>query len=306
MSIQLRPYVVLFCGLVAASLAAVFVRLAQAEGMPSLVLAGGRLAIATLALSPLVLTRYTRDFQKLDARDWALAAACGVILGVHFSAWIASLEHTSLIASVVLVSTSPIFVNTLSFPLIGERVPRPIVVGTLIAVGGGAIVAWGGDTEAPSHGGDAPLLGNSLALVGAMGFALYLIIGRRFRAKMHFIPYIWLVYGMAAMAVCVPALLAGYSFLGYSARGYLWLAAIGLIPQLIGHSSFNYALGHLSAAYVGVISRLEAVVSTILGIVVLGEWPTLLAVAGSAIILGGVTMASWPVAPRPPSPSPGR
>jgi drug/metabolite transporter (DMT)-like permease len=286
-----NPYIVLFIGLCAVSAAAIFIRVAQEENMPSLVIAAGRMSVAALVLTPITLWRYRPELGQLSKRDVLLCILSGVVLGLHFATWISSLEYTSVVASVVLVTTNPLFVALLSFPLLGEKVSRPIVLGIILAFVGGTIVAVSGDAGDPPTRAE-PLLGNALAVAGAICAAVYFIIGRRVRARLSIVPYIWLVYGVAAGTLLAMALLRGQSFAGYSTVGYLCLLALGLIPQLVGHSAYNYALGYLPAALVSLTALGESIGSTVLALIFLDEVPELLSVVGSAIILTGIMVAS--------------
>lgn len=288
-----NAYFALAVGVLAASSAAILVRMAQDEKVPSLVIAAGRLIIATLILSPFALKNHQPELQRLTATEWGLCGLAGVFLGLHFATWISSLEYTSVVTSVVLVTTNPLFVALLSFPLLGERVQSKVIMGIVIAFVGSIIVAMSGDSgEAPTR--DAPILGNLLAVIGAVAIALYLIIGRRIRAKLSLIPYIWVVYGAAALVLIPVVFVTGDSFFGQLGGGYFWILALALFPQLIGHSSFNYALGYFPAAYVSLVALAEPIGSAILAIAFLGEIPTPLAVLGSAIILAGVAYANFP------------
>jgi drug/metabolite transporter (DMT)-like permease len=287
----LNPYLVLAIGLLATSTAAIFIRLAQEENLNSMVIAAGRMIVASLILTPGVLGRYRAELRQLDGRDWLLCLFGGAILAVHFAAWISSLEYTSVVASVVLVTTNPLFVALLSYPLLGEKVNRMVIGGILLAFVGGVIVALSGDAGDPPTRPDA-LLGNGLAVIGAIAAASYFIIGRRVRARLSVIPYIWLVYSAAAFFLALVVLGTGESFTGYSTAGYVWLIALGLVPQLIGHSAFNYALGYLPAAYVSLIVLGEPIGSGILAFFLLGEIPAALALLGLAIILTGIAIAS--------------
>ncbi len=293
-----RPHAALVVGLIAASTAATLVRLAQGAGMPSLVLAAGRLLVATAVLGPLVLARHRRAFRGLGRRDWALLVASGLILAVHFATWISALEYTSVLVAVVLGSTSPIFVPVLAMVFLREGAPRALLTGIVLTVVGGAVIGIGGDAgEAPTR--PAPLLGGSLAIVAAIAFAAYLVIGRHFRPRLHVVPYVTTIYALAAAFLVVAVVATGAPVLGHSREAYLWLLAVGLIPQLIGHSSFNYALAYLSASHVGLVSRLEPVGSAALAAVVLEEWPRPLAITGAVITIAGVALGS--VRSRPPA-----
>jgi drug/metabolite transporter (DMT)-like permease len=278
-------------GLFAVSSAAIIIRLAQEGGVPSLTIAGGRLVVATIVLTPLTLRNHREDLRKLGRKELGLCLLAGVILAGHFAAWVSSLGYTSVAASVVLVSTYPVMIAVLSYPLLGERVSLFVGFGTLLAFIGGIIVALSGDAGEPPGRADA-LLGNGLAFVGAVAVAIYFIIGRRVRARLPVIPYIWLVYGSAALTMIFVVGITGQQVGGFSWDAYLWVVMLGLVPQLIGHSAFNYALGYLPAAFVTLVILAEPVVSTTLAALLLEEFPAVWAVIGGAIILSGIGVAS--------------
>ena len=134
--------------------------------------------------------------------------------------------------------------------------------------------------------------GNFLALAGAWAVTGYLIIGRKLRAKMSLVPYIFLVYGISAIGLIVVMLAAGQSPLGFSASTYLWIFLLALIPQIIGHSIFNWALAYIPAALVAVTTLGEPVGSAILAFFILQETPSPIMIAGGVLILFGIYLAS--------------
>ncbi len=135
-------------------------------------------------------------------------------------------------------------------------------------------------------------LGDILALCGAIAGAGYLLIGRKLRAKMSLISYISLVYGMAAIVLVIIMLSARENPFGYSPQIYIWLILLAVIPQLIGHSTFNWALGYLSAAYVSITLLGEPIGSTILAYFILHEIPSPIKLVGGVLILVGIYIAS--------------
>lgn len=288
-----RPYVILLFGVTAISSAAILIRVAQEAAMPSLVIAALRMIVASVILTPLVMMRHQDELHRLTRGEIGLSLLSGLILGVHFAAWITSLEYTSVTASTVLVTTNPLFVAILSWPLLGEKVGRFVLIGIGLAFAGGMLVALSGDAGDPPTRA-APLLGNSLAVIGAIAAANYLIIGRRLRASLSLITYIWLVYGTAAVVLSMVVLIQGAPITHYPLDAYLAVIAMSILAQVIGHSAFNYALGHLPAAYVSLIILGEPIGSTILAMIFLDEYPALLAVIGSAVILTGIAIATRP------------
>jgi drug/metabolite transporter (DMT)-like permease len=183
-----------------------------------------------------------------------------------------------------------------------EPITRLVIAGLLLALLGGVIVAL---SEACSFGigglscpapadffqGEA-FLGSALALAGAVLAAMYMILGRRLRASFSLVSYIFLVYGMAAVVLIGIMLVAGYSAFGYPPEAYIWLLLLGLIPQLVGHSSFNWALGYLSAAFVSITLLGEPIGSIILAYLLLNETPSGLEIFGAILILSGILIAS--------------
>lgn len=290
---DIAPYIVIAVGICAVSTASIFIRYAQREA-PSLVIAAYRLAFATLIITPLALTRYRGELRRVTRRDLRWAVLSGLFLGVHFAAWISSLDYTTVMASVVLVTTSPLWVALAAARLLNEPLRRLTLAGLALTLLGGVLIAVGGGTN---DGGDNALWGNFLALAGAWAVAVYWLIGRSLRARLSVIPYTWLVYGTAALALWAAVLvgnLAGADLpaVGFAPETYLWLVLLAVVPQLMGHSSFNYALAHLSAVFVSVATLGEPVGSAVLALLILGEAPTLVQAVGAVLIMAGILLAS--------------
>jgi drug/metabolite transporter (DMT)-like permease len=273
-------------GVVMVSTAAIAIRFAQQEA-PSLSIAAWRLMLATIILAPGVLRRHRDQLARLTRSELTRATAAGFLLALHFAAWISSLEFASVAASVVLVATSPLLVGLMSPLFLNEPVPRLMFAGILIAIVGTGVIALDA-----VDGGSAPLRGDLLALSGALCVSGYLMIGRTLRRKLTLLPYIFVVYGVAAIILLVVALATRQPMLGFAPDTYVWLLYLALGPQLIGHTSFNWALRYLSAAYVTVTLLSEPIGASLLAWWLLDEPPTTLEVLGGALILAGIALAS--------------
>jgi len=282
-------YAVILGGILAVSTASIFIRFAQAQA-PSLVIAALRLSFASLALAPLALTRHRAELAGLTRRELALGLLSGVFLALHFASWISSLEFTSVASSVVLVTTTPLWVALAAPLVLKESISRGVWWGMTLALAGGILVALSQDSAAAA--GASPLWGNFLAVSGAWAAAGYLLIGRRLRERLSLIPYIFVVYGMAALVLLILMAAAGQTPFGYTPITYFWLIALALVPQLLGHSSFNWALGHLPASFVSITLLGEPIGSIILAFLILKESPSGLELAGGACILLGIFLAS--------------
>ncbi len=287
------PWLVLAIGILAVSTASLFIRYAQQEA-PSPTIAAYRLALATLILTPWF-WKHRADWRAFSRATWAWALLSGALLALHFLAWITSLEYTTVASSVVLVTTTPLWVALFSFFLLGERLSRPLLFGLTVAFAGGVLMALGDvgsppPLAGPTHilGLPAVLVGDLLALVGAWAAAGYLMVGRHLRKRMPFPVYLFVVYGTAAVLSWAFVGLRDLPWKGFSPSTYLWLVLLGLVPQLIGHSSFNWALRHLPTPAVAAHLLGEPVGSTLLALVFLGEKPPALSLTGAVLVLIGL------------------
>jgi drug/metabolite transporter (DMT)-like permease len=292
--VRITSSIVLLVGIIAVSAASILIRNAQTTA-PSLVIASYRMAIASFVVVPFALWRHQNDLRKLRMTEWLLAAASGVFLALHFAAWVTSLEYTSVTSSVVLDATSPLWVAIGSWLLLRERLTRSVVCGLIVAVVGSLVIGFG-DMIQGARG--TSLLGNSLALVGALTVTGYWLIGRRVRGSLSLAPYIAIVYSMAAVVLLMMVGVARQPLTGYNPITYVFLVLLALVPQLVGHSSFNWALARLPAVFVAVATLGEPIGATVLAYFFLGETPTTTRLLGAALVLAGiaVTMSSQPSA----------
>lgn len=295
------PQIAFVFAILAVSTASIFIRYAQREA-PSLVIAAFRLTIASLVLAPVVMARYRQDVVGLEGRQLRFALLSGFFLAIHFATWISSLEFTSVASSVVLVSTVPLWVAILSPLTIQERVRRMVFMGMLLAFCGGVIIGVSDVCVWSSSALSCPplaefvrgkaFIGDLLALVGALAAAGYFLLGRSLRARMSLVSYIFIVYGVAAFVLVVMVGVWGYPLMGYTPATYGWFLLLALLPQLIGHSTYNWALGYLSAAYVSIALLGEPIGSAILAYFLLDETPSVLKAFGAILILVGIFLAS--------------
>lgn len=290
---QTPAMLILLAGVAAASTAAIIIRLAQHEGTPSLVIAALRLSFASLLLTPPAIIQRRDELRRLRRREILLLVLAGLFLALHFGTWITSLEYTSVASSAVLVQTTPVWVAVLGFLLARELPRRGVMLGLGVTLIGGGLIAAGSDGRLFLGMNDvSSRVGNILALAGAFFMAAYLFIGRWMRAGLSLLSYIWVVYSAAAIFLVAAVLLSGKSLTGYPASVYLWGLALAVGPQILGHSSFNYALRYVSMVVIAVALLGEPVGSVILAYLIFHQPPTIIEIVGGCLILAGITLAS--------------
>jgi drug/metabolite transporter (DMT)-like permease len=302
----ISPLLAIAFALLAVSTASIFIRYAQSDAT-SLVIAAGRLTVASIVLLPIAWTHHRAELAGLTRKQWLLSLLSGVFLAVHFATWISSLEYTTVASSAVLVSTTPLWVAVFTPIFLKEKVRPGVVMGMAVALVGGLTIGLsdmctltGGRLVCPDldtlSQGEA-FLGNLLALAGALAATGYFLIGRRLRERMSLVSYVSVVYAMAAIVLIGWMFAAGQKPWGLPPRTYLWIVLLGLVPQLIGHSTFNWALGYLSAAFVSITLLGEPIGSTILAMILLDEVPSILKIIGGVLILAGIYLSARSPAP---------
>jgi len=276
-----RLLILLLIGIGAVSTASIFIKLCDA---PSLIIAAYRMIFASLLLTPFVAFQKRR--QGMGTMRLRGCILSGLFLGLHFAFWIGSLKYTSVASSVVLVATNPIFVGIGGWLFLKERPNLNLILGILFTVLGSVFISLG-DTAISKEA----LLGDGLALLGAVSASGYFLMGRRIRREQELLSYIFPVYSIAALLLVFLSLLFQKSFGGYSSSTYLFMFLIALIPQLIGHTTFNWALKYLPASMVAIATLGEPIGSSILAYFILHEGLTLWKMVGGVLIFAGIVIA---------------
>ncbi|HEY59086.1 MAG TPA: DMT family transporter [Anaerolineae bacterium] len=292
---------ILIIGVISVSTASIFIRFAQTD-VPSLIIAVYRMAFATILLIPFSLKTIKQERQKLSRSHIVLMILTGFFLALHFASWITSLEFTTVASSVVLVTSTPLWVSLISPLVLKERISLRIILGLLIALGGTLLISISGNCEwiglIPTCSrltflfSERGYLGNLMALCGAFFFAGHVIIGRTIRRTLSLASYTFSAYGIAAVFLIVIAIVKGEPLFGYSIAAYFLFFLLALIPQVIGHSCFNWALGYLPAIYVSIALLGEPIGSSLLAWFILGEKPVNEEITGGCLILVGILVAS--------------
>ncbi|MBF8293024.1 MAG: hypothetical protein HW392_1851 [Steroidobacteraceae bacterium] len=283
------PLLVLAIALAAVSFGSIFARLADAA---PLAIAAWRMGLAALVVIPVALAGGS-GVDRMDPRHAALAAAAGLFLALHFATWIASLDHTTIARSVLLVSTAPIWVAILQFVSGRGAPPLRIVLALLLAVAGVVTASAGHDWR----GG--MLTGDLLAVAGAIAMASYLLLSQRAQSRLSFRRYLAIAYGSAAAALWLAVAITDTTAGGFNAATWWALAGMAAISQLIGHSGSNWALRHVSPLFVAVVLVGEPVLAAMLAWWLLGEgldWQT---GAGGLLILTGILLGASAAGPPP-------
>ncbi len=276
------PGVALVVATVAVSFSAILIRFAGDDAATIVWL---RMGMAAFLLAPWVLRDIRRHVMPRGRTQVSLVLVSGALLAGHFLLWTASLQYTSIAASVLLVSVHPIIVTPLGRRLLGERVSRRTLVAVAVALIG-MVVTCAGDFRIDTHA----FLGDLLAIGGAVCLAGYLLIGRGVRSELGVAGYSATVYAVVCVIGAVTAIAGGSAHLP-SPRVALACAGLAVVCTLGGHTVYNWALRHVQVLLVSVSFLGEPPLAALLALAFFGAVPGLATIAGGVLILAGLALA---------------
>jgi drug/metabolite transporter (DMT)-like permease len=262
---------------------AIFIRLAQAD---SLAIAFLRLGMAALILWPITGRGVRPAMAALTASERWRVVAAGAFLGMHMFLWVTAVNKTTVASASFLIITQPILVAVLAHFFLQEKLNRWVVAALFLTLAGSALINLG-DLDL----GSQYLWGDFLALLGAVMAAFYLLAGRSVRTRISLLPYITVVYSVSALVLLPACLLLGTPLFSLTGAAYFWIFMLALIPTLIGHSLFNYALGYLKAFTVNASIVIEPIGATLLAWFIFREQPSFWLYPGAALLVISLIMA---------------
>jgi len=246
--------------------------------------------MAVFFLAPFAAINARSRWVNLSRRAHLLTLAAGIVLGIHFIAWIESIYYTSVASASVLFTTNPLFIAILAFVVLGKRVDRSTEIAIVVAVGGAALIGFG-----DAGGGQFPqaILGNALATAAAICFAVYLLIGRVVRQSSEWFVYVFPLYTVVAITALVYAVIRDLPFFGFGWHVYAACALMALGPQIAGHGSLNYAVRYIPAAILGMLGLVEPALASIWAWLLFDEIPGPVTISGMVIVMGSLLSVYW-------------
>jgi drug/metabolite transporter (DMT)-like permease len=273
------PWVSLVVGVMAVSVSAILIR--YADDAEPFAISFWRCAAGALALAPFA----ARRLGQVSARRFRLPAVAGVFLALHFATWITSLELTTVAASVLIVTSSPVFVAIAARYVLKERLSSAGWIGVGLTFLGTALVA-GGDLSGSSFDG------NMLALIGSITVSGYVLAGQVSRRELGNLEYNVITYAAAAVPLVLLCFVADVPLWGYGAQTWVAIAGLVIGPQLLGHTVLNFVLKDLDATTVSVAVMAEPIIASVFAFALFSEVPPVLIYPGGAAILAGIYLVS--------------
>ena len=263
------------------------VKWSLACGASPVMIAFGRMLIsAMILLIPAIKSGELQQVLRAPKKQLVLACAAGLLLALHYTSWMTSLSFASTFVSTALVCTQPLFVAALSGILLHEPIKREAIPGAIVAIIGAALIALLSMTG--EHGS---LLGDVLALVGAVFIAGHWLCGRAARRNLPAIGYMTFVYLVTAFCLlCFSPFLGGFKVTVSSLGGILVLA---LACTLGGHALMTYLLGFVSADVVSFALLGEPIGAALWALLLFREPVTMPLLIGGMTVIIGLVLYTW-------------
>ncbi|MGX7596245.1 DMT family transporter [Planococcus plakortidis] len=276
----IHPYIPILIGVISVAMSAIFVKMTTADAG---VTAFYRMLFSILLMSPVFLYSYLPEIKKLNRRDWAFSAIAGIFLAFHFILWFESLNYTSVASSTVLVTLQPLFAFAGTYFFFKERLSVKTLISGAVAITGSVVVAYGDFQVSGSA-----LFGDILALVACALITAYLLFGQDVRKRLSLITYTFIVYGFSTITLFFYIIAKGEPFAPYPKEEWMWFLLLALIPNLFGHTLFNWAVKWVSTNVISIAILFEPVGAAILAYFILGELVSESQIIGGSIVIAGL------------------
>lgn len=273
-TVPMRAFAALFVAVATISSAGVLV--ASNETVDARVIAWWRMLGSFVILAPFYKGVVWRE-------AWRMTLA-GLFLAIHFATWFASLRYIPVMRSTLLVTIAPIWAGLIEMGVLRRPPARQFWFGLCVAIPGVGVMTDG-------FGAGGQWIGDGLAVLGGISGAAYFVIGSEVRKHMAVMPYMWVVCGVATLALFPVVWISGEPLWGFGLREWLLLGALIAGPQLIGHNGLNYVLKYLPASTVTAVTLLEPLGAALLAFVFLAQIPTFLEIFGGGLVLVGLFLA---------------
>ncbi|MDP4270158.1 MAG: DMT family transporter [Bacteroidota bacterium] len=276
-----KHYLLLLAGILCISWSAILVKLAGISGLSS---GFYRMFIGTLGVIPFWL------YYRKPITDWRgvrVAMLCGTFFAIDIALWNSSIMLSKAAISTLLANLAPVWVGVGAILILKEKPGRIFWTGTAISLLGVSIII-GIDQIASSKLN----LGNTLAIIASMFYGAYLLIARKGRVNLDTISFTTISMASSSVVLGLICLFSSTSLWGFSTQTWLSLAALGLVPQLLGWLAINYALGHIKQTVASVSLLSQSVFTALFSVPVLGEYLTVREIGGAAVVLSGIYLVN--------------
>jgi DME family drug/metabolite transporter len=218
----------------------------------------------------------------------------GVGVAVYQVAVFAAVDRTGVaIGTVVAIGSGPALAGLLARGVNGEALTARWAAATGLTMVGVALLGLGAGDDASLDVG-----GIGLAVLAGAGYATYAVLAKRllvvgFEPE----PVMAGTFGVGAV-VLLPVLLASGAGWLADPQGLALALYLGAVPTALAYVLFARGLRHVATGEAATLTLAEPLTAVALGVLVLAERPSGIAVVGAGVVLAGLLVLARPDAPE--------
>lgn len=274
-------FVILMIGVFACSTAVIFLK---ESTWPPVMLAAARLLFAAILLLPFYLRIKARFPELSHRRLFRTSLIPAFMLAVHFMSWIYGVRLTTAANATIIVNLVPLAMPFIMFFMIHETPNRREWLATACAMIGLLIISFDDYHASREH-----FYGDMISFASMLTLALYLALSRRYRSVSNLWLYVIPVYLVSGCLCLISSLVIDdWSNVSYATREWLLIAALGIVPTIIGHSILNVAMRWFRGQVVSVVNLSQFVFAGLMAWPIFGEIPRPAFYLSCVFIVGAV------------------
>ncbi|HEY7651854.1 MAG TPA: EamA family transporter [Methylomirabilota bacterium] len=269
--------------------------LAREAAASPLLVGWSRLAIAAPGLVVAAALTAWRGAPRAARRPWPspadlpLCAALGLAMAAYQVCFFRAVTLVGVATAALLaICSAPLLIAILATLFLGERLTPLVRLALGIAVAGTALLVIGprGLGEVAGHFG----LGALLALGAGVSYAVYAVVAKGLLARVTPLAVSAITFALAAVFLAPAVLVEPAPAAAAMAAGWPLLLYLGLGPTAVAYALFTAGLGRVPATAAGIVSLLEPLTATTLGLLVFGERLGPIGAAGALLLLAALTL----------------
>lgn len=278
-----KPRIALVVGIFCISIFPILVKLSLSPGVIS---AFYRMAIAAALLVPFAL--FTKQLKIPNRKLLAYTVLCGFIFASDVAVWNIAIQQSTATQATLLTNLSPVWVGVGAFIFLKNKPKTNFWIGTAIAIFG--MVMLVGFRFFFKLDFDLAFV---FAILSGVFYAVYMLLSKHVLYKVEVLPFITISTLSSAIFLAILSFFLDQPFSGFSKMGWFVLVIQGVVCQLLAWLLLGYATKHMRATRVSVSLLGQAVLTTILAWLFIGEEISLQMILGGIILLLGIRITFY-------------
>lgn len=278
-----KPRIALVIGIICISIFPILVKLSLSPGVIS---AYYRMAIAAALLVPF--TFLTGKLKIPSLKILLLTVLCGAIFAGDVAVWNIAIQESTATQATLLTNLSPVWVGIGAFLFLKNKPTFNFWIGTAIAIFGMiTLVGFRFFVELDFD------LAFVFAVLSGIFYAIYMLLSKYVLYEVEVLPFITISTLSSAFFLAILSYFIGEPFSGFSNMGWFVLVIQGVVCQLMAWLLLGYATKHMRATRVSVSLLGQAVLTTILAWLFIGEAISFQMIFGGVILLFGIRITFY-------------